>query len=309
MIMKILCVFSLLLIFNACNGQQRVKPNKEQAVTPAFEMVSVPAMITDEGQRANYLVIHYWDKFNFKDTAFIHLPEITEQAFSDFIDVLKYVSSETADSAIKGMMSKAEADSTMFVYFADLYEKYLYDPNSPMRNEELYIPVLQSVINCSMIDEVNKIRPSHQLELAMKNRLGEPATNFTFTLANGKKGTLYDVKSDYMLLYFYNPDCHACKEVTEQLAASGVLKEWEKNKKIKVLAVYPDEDLDAWTAHISSMPPGWINSYDETVGLKNDEVYDLKAIPTLYLLDKNKNVLLKDATFRQFEDYLLQQTR
>nr|WP_227472084.1 DUF5106 domain-containing protein [Parabacteroides bouchesdurhonensis] len=307
--MKILCVFSLLLIFNACNGQQRVKPNKEQAVTPAFEMVSVPAMITDEGQRANYLVIHYWDKFNFKDTAFIHLPEITEQAFSDFIDVLKYVSSETADSAIKGMMSKAEADSTMFVYFADLYEKYLYDPNSPMRNEELYIPVLQSVINCSMIDEVNKIRPSHQLELAMKNRLGEPATNFTFTLANGKKGTLYDVKSDYMLLYFYNPDCHACKEVTEQLAASGVLKEWEKNKKIKVLAVYPDEDLDAWTAHISSMPPGWINSYDETVGLKNDEVYDLKAIPTLYLLDKNKNVLLKDATFRQFEDYLLQQTR
>ena len=87
--MKILCVFSLLLIFNACNGQQRVKPNKEQAVTPAFEMVSVPAMITDEGQRANYLVIHYWDKFNFKDTAFIHLPEITEQAFSDFIDVLK----------------------------------------------------------------------------------------------------------------------------------------------------------------------------------------------------------------------------
>lgn len=309
MIMKILCVFSLLLIFNACNGQQRVKPNKEQAVTPAFEMVSVPAMITDEGQRANYLVIHYWDKFNFKDTTFIHLPEITEQAFSDFIDVLKYVSSETADSAIKGMMSKAEADSTMFVYFADLYEKYLYDPNSPMRNEELYIPVLQSVINCSMIDEVNKIRPSHQLELAMKNRVGEPATNFTFTLANGKKGTLYDVKSDYMLLYFYNPDCHACKEVTEQLAASGVLKEWEKNKKIKVLAVYPDEDLEAWTAHISSMPSGWINSYDETVGLKNDEVYDLKAIPTLYLLDKNKNVLLKDATFRQFEDYLLQQTR
>lgn len=42
--------------------------------------------------------------------------------------------------------------------------------------------------------------------------------------------------------------------------------------------------------------------------LKNDEIYDLKAIPTLYLLNKEKKVLLKDATFQQIENYLSQTT-
>jgi len=42
------------------------------------------------------------------------------------------------------------------------------------------------------------------------------------------------------------------------------------------------------------------------VSLKNDEIYDLKAIPTLYLLDKDKKVVLKDVTFNQVENYLKQ---
>ena len=42
------------------------------------------------------------------------------------------------------------------------------------------------------------------------------------------------------------------------------------------------------------MPDNWINSYDKSMKMKNDELYDLRAIPTLYLLDQDKVVLLKD---------------
>lgn len=85
------------------------------------------------------------------------------------------------------MMSKASTDSSMFVYFSGLYEKYLYDPNSPMRDESLYIYVLDAVLEAPFLDEVSKIRPAHLLELALKNRVGEPATDFTYTLVDGKK--------------------------------------------------------------------------------------------------------------------------
>lgn len=37
---------------------------------------------------------------------------------------------------------------------------------------------------------------------------------------------------------------------------------------------------------------------------KTKNLYDLRAIPTLYLLDKNKTVLLKDATLQKVEQYL-----
>lgn len=305
-VMKSLYVVGLLLIFNACSGQKQKESAGKEAITRTFEMVSVPSMITEPEKRAEYLAQHYWDKFDFADTAYVHLPEVTEQAMSDYINVLQYASLEVVSNSLQQMMKRAEADSTVYAYFMGLYEKYLYDPNSPMRNEEFYIPVLQSVIASPLVDEVHKIRPAHLLELALKNRVGNPATDFTYTMANGQKGSLYQVKSDYLLLFFYNPDCHACKEITDQLSASPLVREWLKENKLKVLAMYPDEDLAAWEKHIPDMPAGWINSNDKSLSLKNDELYDLKAIPTLYLLDKEKKVILKDVTFQQFESYLSQ---
>lgn len=43
------------------------------------------------------------------------------------------------------------------------------------------------------------------------------------------------------------------------------------------------------------MPANWINGFDSNQEIANEELYDLKAMPTLYLLDKGKKVLLKDA--------------
>ena len=48
----------------------------------------------------------------------------------------------------------------------------------------------------------------------------------------------------------------------------------------------------------------WTNGYDKELVIKNKNLYDLRAIPTLYLLDKNKTVLLKDATLQKVEQYL-----
>ena len=179
---------------------------------------------------------------------------------------------------------------------------------SEMCIRDRYIAVLEYLTESSSLSDVEKIRPAHLLELALKNRIGTPATDFTYTLANGKTGKLYNIKADYLLLFFYNPDCHACQEITRQMESSFLINEFSKSNKLKILAVYPDEDLDAWKEHVSVMPKDWINSYDKSVSLKNDEIYDLKAIPTLYLLNKEKKVLLKDATFQQIENYLSQTT-
>lgn len=306
--MKYLYVLLLTLTVNACSGQRNQKTEESNVAPLTFEMVSVPTLITDPVERAEYLVKHYWDKFDFKDTTYIHEPQVTEQALSNYIDLMNYVSPAAMSSSVKAMMKQTEQDSAMFQYFSEMMEKYLYDPNSPLRNEEMYIAVLEYLTESSSLSDVEKIRPAHLLELTLRNRIGTPATDFTYTLANGKTGKLYNIKADYLLLFFYNPDCHACQEITRKMESSFLINEFSKSNKLKILAVYPDEDLDAWKEHVSVMPKDWINSYDKSVSLKNDEIYDLKAIPTLYLLNKEKKVLLKDATFQQIENYLSQTT-
>lgn len=296
-----LCLLSLL--FLSCSGQQNKNTTTEETATPrTFQMISIPSIMSDHAERAAYLAKHYWDNFDFTDTTYIHLPQVTEQAFVDYIDVLFEVPAPVAAAAVKDMLKKAENTPPMFFYFTDLYEKYAYDPNSPMRNDEIYIPVLETILESALVEE--KIRPAHLLELAKKNRVGEKATNFTYTLANGQTGTLHAIKSAYTLIFFYNPGCHTCKEIMGQLTSSLRTSHLIQEKKLTILALYPDEDLQEWKNYLSQVPKEWINGYDKGAKLLNQEIYEIKAIPTLYLLDKDKKVILKDTTFEQLENYL-----
>lgn len=269
-----------------------------------FQLPKIPVMYTTPEQRADYLVKHYWEHFNFDDTIYIHHSEITEQAWSDYLDILYHVPLETACEAIKETFRKAEKEKKVFEHFTSLADKYLYDPNSPYRNEEFYIPVLESMIESGLLTDTEKIRPVARLELALKNRVETKALDFTYTLESGKQGSLHKIKSDYILLYFNNPGCHSCEEATKNIKNSLRIKYLMSQNKITILSIYPDEELDEWRKHLTDFPEEWINAYDKKQIIRSKNLYDLKAIPTLYLLDKDKKVLLKDATFETIEGYL-----
>ena len=230
---------------------------------------------------------------------------MTEQAFADYVNLLGQMHGELASQSVRITLSKAEADSAMYGYFVELFEKYLYDPNSQMRNEELYIPALEAMIASERLGEADKVRARYRLELARRNRPGTPATDFRYRLASGAWGTLYGVKADYTILFLNNPGCTACKETIGQIVASEPVGRMIARGKVKVLAVYPDEDMKAWRDYLPHFPSAWINAYDADLKIKSAELYDLKAIPTLYLLDGRKTVLLRDAPFPRIERYLI----
>jgi len=54
---------------------------------------------------------------------------------------------------------------------------------------------------------------------------------------------------------------------------------------------YIDRDFKVWFSHLK-VPQKWIHGRDEY--LYKNAVYDLKAVPSIYLLDKTKKVILKD---------------
>lgn len=285
----------LLLTLHSCGSA----PAPTAAPKKEFKMVTVPTVMTSPEERAAYLVENYWQNFDYADTSLITLPTVTEQAFVNFIDVLPLTTPEIARRGIdKNINAAMDGDSLMAAHIRSLYESYLYDPNSPMRNEDLYIIYLQSVIGNPRIDPVDKIRPQFQLDMALKNRVGSVVTDFRFAKADGSKTSLHSqVKSTYTLLFFNNPDCPNCQEIKSAMAASDVVSELTKSGKLRVVAVYTDKDLEAWHKAASAIPAGWVNGYTNGVTENMEDMYDLRAIPTLYLLDANKKVVLKDAPY------------
>lgn len=193
--------------------------------------------------------------------------------------------------------------------FTEIAGKYLYDPNSPARNEEFYIPVLESMVASPSLDETEKIRPMDRLQLAQKNRPGTKALDFTYTLASGQQGTLHNLSAGHTILFINNPGCHACAEAIAGMKRSLIINQWLKENKLKILAFYTDTDLDEWQKHRPDFPGTWLNAYDKEQIVSGRNLYDLKAIPTLYLLDGDKTVILKDAPLESIEFWLIRKNR
>lgn len=301
---KNLVLLAFILFCSCKSGNVSGQENSEQlpSVKP-FTFPEIPVMLTDADQRAQFLTENFWQNFNFADTNYIHHPEITEQAWVDFINILPIVELPMAQKSLTKTFNQAEKEKKVYNYFAELAEKYLYEPNSPFRNEEYYISVLEHMIATPALEEVEKIRPISRLALALKNRVGTKALDFTYTLESGKEGRLSGIQSEYTLLFFNNPGCHACEEMISALKFSLPILKGVMEKSLTILAVYPDEELDEWKSHLKDFPKEWINGYDKSQEIQDKELYDLKAIPTIYLLDKEKKVILKDTSVEAVEAF------
>lgn len=223
-------------------------------------------------------------------------PDTAWQREAKFTQFLK-LSVESPDSArveIDRLIERYQGDSIAFRQMTNHLMPYLSDPNSDIRNEELYIPILEAFLAAPYFEQTEKIMPRFMLETAYKNRVGTPAADFEYTLKNGTKGTLYGIESPYTLVYIQNPDCHMCGAIRDELDHSTLLTELQQTGKLKIIAIYPDEDMEIWNRHFEEMPPMWINGYDADLRMKATESYNLQAIPAIYLLDGDKKVILKD---------------
>ena len=277
------------------NVHQVVKQEKQRS----FQLPEVPAMLDTPEARAAFVARHYWDHFDFADTAYIHLPDITEQAIVNFMDLMNHVPQDVAELSISILYGKAASHSPMLWHFWETMSRYWHDPNSPMKDEEKFILMCKTVEALPHVEAVLKQRAEYARSLAEKNRVGTKAADFVYTLESGKQGNLHGLKAEYTLVFFYNPDCHTCSEIKQAMNHSLRLKDMVAKGQMKVLTVYPDEDVALWRERLPEMEKEWVNTYDKGQVITHKLLYDLSSIPSFYLLDKDKKVLLKDADWGQ----------
>src|SRR5690606_18784708 len=166
-------------------------------------------------------LLSYWEDFDFSDTAVVMNPEVGEQRLVDFIAVFPKVSDTIRKEAIYNMLAKAEAVPGSFKYFIGKFEHYLYDPNSPMRNDLYYENVLAFLVDSKEISDAERFGYNNLLNLVRKNQIGLGAADFRFLLPDGDNSSLYEVDAKLTLLFFYEPGCSFCEVSIEQLESSS----------------------------------------------------------------------------------------
>ena len=279
-------IFTLtLVVLLGCGGGGK----KSQTAEPQ------ESITTEHSPELSEVLDHYWDGFDFEDVE--ALEELNREemvaAISQFVNIMPV---EEADYRMRELIRRASTSHDMLDYFATVCEIVLHNPNSPLRNDEYYIPVLEELVASPLLDEYERIAPAYDLEIALKNRIGREATDFVYTLEDGSEGRLHDIKANYTILLFSNPECPLCGEIMRQMASSPLLSALIENGVLRVLTLYPDPDIDHWYKYLDNIPKEWIRAYDKGQILTNERLYNLSAIPALYLLDSEKRVLIKDGT-------------
>lgn len=309
-------VAAVVLPVAGCRSNGKKSTSKVNPAANRYSMPEVPAIITDADEAMNFLTAHYWDKFisadrpGAQDTSLVmgFSHEAFEEIFYQYALLLRAAKPETGLKSGRAILDRVEAwqkenpESTLWSNFTDMYYHILQDPNSPWRNEEYCIPLLEKRAGSSLATEEERARAQRELPRFCLNRLGDKAADFAFTLRNGRVMHLYDIDSDYTILFFSNPGCTNCREVMESLQSLPGIDNLIADKALAVANVYPDEDLGEWIKYSEIYPKNWFNGYDHLLAVNNTPLYNLRAIPSVYLLDKEKRIILKDVP----TDFLLQ---
>lgn len=310
----IIAAVGLLMTAASCSKQkndQSAPSENPEAVAAAsaapqeLPLPEVPALITAPTDRADFVAARFWAALDFNDTSLSLDTAFMEQNFANFTTVLPVASERGRRTAMDSLVARATVNADALAYLAEVAEKYLYDPNSPLRDDDSYIAFAEALDVSAAVGEWVKARPALLASRLRKNRPGSRAADFAFTTHDGRRMrlTAFADRADRsdkaaIMLVFFDPECPTCNETLHRLAGSERVAEAVAAGALRVLAVYPPEEdnlSEDWADYAAKLPATW------TTGIITDrdafgERYALPALPSIYLLDGSLTVMARDLT-------------
>ena len=203
-------------------------------------------------------------------------------------------------------MEAAKVNETSFYEIFDRMEKILGSNVSPYKMENSYIKMLKYMLSYKNLETARKTRYEHELSIIDKNHTGDILPNFRIVMSNGDTTTFHQIKSDYMLLYLQHPTCPTCREVRGRMANFAALNSAIAKGNLKVLTVYFEDDANVWKnfIHSSEANPSYLHGWNFDQTIEENNLFDTRTIPYMFLIDKDKRVIRKDILVNEIEDYI-----
>ena len=242
----------------------------------------------------DFMKKHFFDHLNLQDPRFWHTNILPQRITTYMQQCVEFVPDSLANAAVR-LVKKAEGDSTCFrLMLATLTNNSLQSSIMGMENiwakltEEYYlkketIPGIDSTFLSNIRSEYAKVR---------FNRMGMTAQNILLTDTIGGQVWLYDACKKFTLLYFFEPSCGHCKEMTPLVHDS--LFSTYKDLGLEVVCVYMATDKTEWQDFIrENRLTDWVNVWDPDRISHFWHYYDTSTTPAIFLLDENKKIIAK----------------
>ena len=272
-----------------------------------------PITLKDSTDNYYFYKAHYWDGVTFMDDRIIRTPFFQPKLERYYREIMP----QASDSIIKDLDFKlllARSAPEMFKYLLIWFTDEYLNPKY-MGQDAIFVHLFDKYHSKGLSPWLNEKQMetiSRRAYMQMANLIGETAANLELPDSTGKMNSMYEVKADYTVLVFWDPNCGHCKQEIPRI--DSIYQATWKGRSVKIFAVNTENDKSAWVNYIKEHKLGdWIHVYQTKEMLEQEktsqkpsykQLFDVIQTPTLYLLDKEKRIVGKKLTWQQLNDLM-----
>lgn len=273
----------------------------------------IPKTRQDSLDNYQYYKSHYWDGITFMDERIIRTPFFLPKLENYYRNIIP----QAADSIIKDIDYKlllARSAPEMFKFLLNWFTDEYISPKYMGQDavfvhlfEKYHSQGISSWLTAKQLDIITR-----RAYMQMANLIGEKAADLEMLNSSDKPVSLYNVEADYTVLVFWDPTCGHCKIELPKID-SVYRASWKKNN-VKIFAILTENQKAEWLKYIQEHNlEDWTNVYEtkEMEAAKAAagqpgfrQLYDVTMTPTLFLLDKDKRIIVKKLNWEQLNDFL-----
>jgi thiol-disulfide isomerase/thioredoxin len=244
---------------------------------------------------------HFFDYVNFADERILRTPILKSKLDFFFTNIVIQLP-DSINREIDRLIPRC-TDYKVFQYVA-VYLFNRFRESTYMGHDAVIVKLADDIYLSGKADwttkewrdnlkkEVDRIRP---------NLIGVKGHDLVMNTYNGVFVSLYDIKKEFTILYFWEPDCGHCKEATPKL------KEYydkAKSQGVEVFAICTQTDKAKWEKYIQDNKLDWINGWDPQRTSNFDYYYNVTATPGIYILDRNKKIIAKKLSVEDIGSFI-----
>ena len=268
---------------------------------------SIPAVVSNPDSMKwilNYYYNknHYFDNIDLTDERLIRTP-ILYGKLNAFFSTVVIQAPDSINKEIERIMKKCSGNPKVYQFVA-VYLFNHFRESEIMGHDAVVVKLVDDIYlsgKATWVSKEFKDDLRKQIDRIRPNLIGKKAQNMIMDSYKGIFVSLYDIDKEFIILYFWEPDCGHCKEATPKLKA---YYDQSKNDNIEVFAVCTTSDKAKWTKYIEDNKLTWINGWDPQRATRFDFYYNVQSTPMVYILDRNKKIIAKKLAVENIASFI-----
>jgi peroxiredoxin len=234
---------------------------------------------------------HFFDNIDINDERLLRTPILQARLNTFFTNVL-IQSPDTISKEIDKIIGKVKDNYKVF-QFISVYLFNHFRESEIMGHDAIVVKLADEIYLSGKADWVSKDFKDDlrkQVDRIRPNLIGKKAQDLVMDSYKGIFVSLYDIKKEFTILYFWEPDCGHCAEATPKLKA---YYDKVKNQGVEVFSVCTTGERAKWEKYIEEHKLDWINGWDPERRTNFGYYYNVESTPMVYILDKDKTIIAK----------------